>query len=97
MPDECQQDCNGNMIADLCDIANGNSFDCNGNGVLDECDVAGGTSEDCDGDEVPDDCQSLFFVDTSPTLGPIGDGIMLDDPQVCVGSRQGDPHRVSSP
>jgi hypothetical protein len=31
-------DCNGNQIADSCDIARGGSLDLNGNGVPDECD-----------------------------------------------------------
>ena len=74
IPDNCEPDCNGNGITDECDINDGISQDCNGNGVPDECDVASGTSQDCDGDEVPDDCQTLYFVDTSPPLGPIGDG-----------------------
>ena len=75
IPDDCEPDCNGNGIADECDIADGTSADCNENGVPDECDVADGTSEDCDGDEVPDDCQILYFVEVSPPLGPIGDGV----------------------
>ena len=40
MQDECEQDCNGNRIADECDIASGRSQDCNGNGLLDECDLS---------------------------------------------------------
>ncbi|MCH8823328.1 MAG: FG-GAP repeat protein [Planctomycetes bacterium] len=75
IPDDCEPDCNGNGIADECDITDQSSDDCNGNGVPDECDVADGFSEDCDGDEVPDDCQVLYFVETSPPLGPIGDGV----------------------
>ncbi|MCH8151113.1 MAG: FG-GAP repeat protein [Planctomycetes bacterium] len=84
IPDPCEPDCNGNGVADECDITSGTSQDCNGNGIPDECDVANGTSEDCDGDEIPDDCQTLYFVDTSPPLGPIGDGFpqtyVISDP-----------------
>jgi hypothetical protein len=32
-------DCNGNGIADACDIASGASIDCNHNGIPDECDL----------------------------------------------------------
>ncbi len=46
-------DCNGNMIDDVQDIANGTSLDCNQNGIPDECDVA---QRDCNGNGIPDDC-----------------------------------------
>lgn len=38
------EDCNGNFVADACDIANGTSVDANGNGIPDECD------DSCPGD-----------------------------------------------
>ncbi len=38
------EDCNGNLVADVCDIANGTSDDVNGNGIPDECD------DSCPGD-----------------------------------------------
>jgi hypothetical protein len=41
-------DCNGNGVADPCDIENGTSNDFNGNGVPDECAIAG--DKDADGD-----------------------------------------------
>ncbi|MFQ5463750.1 MAG: S8 family serine peptidase, partial [Phycisphaerae bacterium] len=50
-------DCNGNLIADTCDLSSGTSNDCNGNTVPDECDLAGGTSADCDANGVPDECE----------------------------------------
>ncbi|MDP7029982.1 MAG: lamin tail domain-containing protein [Phycisphaerales bacterium] len=37
MPDECDPDCNGNGVPDVCDIADGTSEDADGNGVPDEC------------------------------------------------------------
>jgi hypothetical protein len=46
-------DCNGNLIDDLDDIANGTSLDCNGNSIPDECEVA---QKDCNGNGIPDDC-----------------------------------------
>jgi predicted outer membrane repeat protein len=64
-------DCNGNGVADGCDIASGYSqdcdsnhvpdecdpfVDCNGNGVFDACDVYFGFSTDCNGNSVPDEC-----------------------------------------
>jgi hypothetical protein len=36
-PDECQGDCNGNGIADACDIVSGVSVDADANGYPDEC------------------------------------------------------------
>ncbi|MBM44541.1 MAG: hypothetical protein CMJ36_05980 [Phycisphaerae bacterium] len=63
-------DCNGNGVADDCDIANGDSsdaneneipdecetIDCNNNGINDADDIADGTSTDCNGNNVPDEC-----------------------------------------
>jgi hypothetical protein len=49
-------DCNGNLISDSNDIADGTSLDCNGNGIPDECDIADGTSLDCNGNGIPDEC-----------------------------------------
>lgn len=49
-------DCNGNMVADACDIASGTSDDCNGNGVPDECELADGTADDCNGNDSLDEC-----------------------------------------
>jgi len=44
-------DCNGNGIADLCEIENN---DCNGNSVLDACELAG---NDCNSSGVLDECE----------------------------------------
>jgi hypothetical protein len=55
------QDCNGNGIADQCDIASGISADCNSNGIPDDCDIAncGGDPgcTDCNGNGIPDGCE----------------------------------------
>ncbi|MBK8177870.1 MAG: right-handed parallel beta-helix repeat-containing protein [Planctomycetes bacterium] len=40
---EASADCNGNGVADPCDIAGGASSDLNGNGIPDECDCQGGS------------------------------------------------------
>ncbi|MGB2986529.1 MAG: hypothetical protein WBE26_11680 [Phycisphaerae bacterium] len=59
-------DCNGNGVADACDIdcdaygceaPCGLSADCNSNSVPDECDTASGVSEDLDDNGVPDECE----------------------------------------
>jgi len=51
-------DCNGNFIADVCDILNCPSdpacSDCNADGVPDSCELV---DNDCNNDLVPDDCQ----------------------------------------
>ena len=58
-------DCNGNGILDVDDIASGRSLDVAGNGVPDECESADCDGDgipddqepDCDGDGLPDDCE----------------------------------------
>jgi hypothetical protein len=50
-------DCNGNLVPDPVDIAEGTSKDCNGNGIPDECDIAEGRSTDVNDDCIPDECQ----------------------------------------
>jgi hypothetical protein len=50
-------DCNGNGLADTCDILAGTSADCQPNGVPDECDIADGTSEDANENGIPDECE----------------------------------------
>jgi len=54
-------DCDGNGIADYCDIAAGTAQDCNANGVPDSCDVGSGTDRDCDGNGRPDRCDVYLF------------------------------------
>jgi hypothetical protein len=53
---ECDLDCNGNLVADDIDIADGISQDCNANGIPDECDIADGMSQDCNANGIPDEC-----------------------------------------
>jgi len=52
------QDCNGNGIADVVDIALGTSLDCNLNGIPDECDVASGCTVDANNNGIPDQCEA---------------------------------------
>jgi hypothetical protein len=55
-----EPDCNGNGVADMCDIieCHGSFWcgDCNENGIPDECDIADGTSLDRDDNGLPDEC-----------------------------------------
>ena len=53
------RDCNGNGVADSCDLAQGSSQDCNANDTPDECDIAQGTSPDCNANGIPDECIEL--------------------------------------
>jgi len=57
------QDCNGNLIDDTCDIAEGTAQDCNRNGKPDSCDIAAGTSDDNNGNGIPDECECPGDVD----------------------------------
>jgi predicted outer membrane repeat protein len=51
------QDCNGNSISDVVDIANATSQDCNHNFIPDECDIANETSLDLNNNGIPDECE----------------------------------------
>lgn len=75
------QDCNGNGLADQCDLSCGapagacdlpgcgGGSDCNSNGVPDDCELAG---NDCNANGVPDDC------DIDPS-DPDGNGLVSMD------------------
>ncbi|MCH8966097.1 MAG: S8 family serine peptidase [Planctomycetes bacterium] len=64
-------DCNGNGIADECDLADGLGTDCNANGVLDVCDVVDGTSGDCNINGVPDECELAIPQDSCSQAQPV--------------------------
>lgn len=67
-------DCNGNGVADVCDLALTTSQDCNQNGLPDECDILAGTSQDLNADGQPDEClpcsliDLVFLIDTSLSM-----------------------------
>jgi hypothetical protein len=56
LPDECEPDCNGNMIPDDHEIAQGTSFDCDGNGIPDDCEITDAEGTDCNANGIPDAC-----------------------------------------
>jgi len=73
-------DCNGNGIADSCDVSCtglgcvepdcGTSADCNNNGIPDECD------NDCNGNGIPDNCDLNWETGVScDCSGPSGTGL----------------------
>jgi len=64
-----QQDCNGNGIGDVCDIADETSFDCNQNGVPDECECYG----DLNGDSEVNIEDILILIGQWGASGPYGD------------------------
>jgi hypothetical protein len=51
---DCNDDCQPNGVADVCDLAYGTSQDCNDNDVPDECELAG---NDCNSSGIPDECE----------------------------------------
>jgi len=65
-------DCNGNGLADWCEIANGAVPDCNGNQVPDACDILNGTSHDFDHNGRPDECDPLSESTDHLSLGTGG-------------------------
>ncbi|HNQ23015.1 MAG TPA: hypothetical protein PKK06_07970 [Phycisphaerae bacterium] len=73
-------DCNGNGIADPCDIdcgptgwacdvpGCGQAADCNANGIPDECDIASGKSGDDNVNSIPDECEvTRYYVRAGAT------------------------------
>jgi hypothetical protein len=82
-------DCNGNGIADGCELGRRIAGDCNGNNRLDECDIADGISFDCDGNIFLDECTGLIdmFVPAPPApSGGLGSSVAMNGPWVVVGS-----------
>ncbi|MEE2906560.1 MAG: hypothetical protein VX527_01885 [Planctomycetota bacterium] len=76
------EDCNGNMIPDACDIANGTSDDANGNGIPDECDDTCPGDADGDGDADVDDVLLILssYGSTNGDGDVTGDGVCnVDD------------------
>jgi hypothetical protein len=58
------QDCNGNSVADSCDIASGNSLDVNQNSIPDECECAPAPFAYCTG--------KVNTLGCTPSIGSIG-------------------------
>ncbi|MEM7167791.1 MAG: hypothetical protein AAF581_20235 [Planctomycetota bacterium] len=56
----CDDDCNGNMVADADDISMGTSQDCNTNNIPDECEIAAG-APDVNMNGIPDECEGASF------------------------------------
>ncbi len=63
------EDCNGNLVADICDIAAGTSADCQGNGRPDECETPF-PDFDGDGDVDTDDYAEFYGCLTGSCLNP---------------------------
>ena len=65
------EDCNGNLVPDLCEPGGGE--DCNSSSTSDLCDIFMDQSRDCNDNAVPDECEELpsgiLFVDDSATSG----------------------------
>ena len=72
-----QEDCNGNTIGDVCELANG-SVDCNSNGLVDSCEIAAGISPDCDSDGKPDDCEGAVFIASQSNLLPLTGAVFAE-------------------
>ena len=52
-----QENCDGDSIGDVCEIASGAEGDCNQNLIPDSCDIASGTSNDVEPNGIPDECK----------------------------------------
>lgn len=78
-------DCNGNGVADGCDIA---IIDCNTNAIPDDCELAG---NDCNANGVPDDCEltelnAIITTENESTNDGFGRAMSLDGDTLIVGA-----------
>ncbi len=73
-----QEDCDGDGLGDVCEIAAGISEDCDGNGIPDECQAEPLPGDDCDGDGVPDVCETDCQPNGVPDDCDVFDGTSLD-------------------
>ncbi|MCH7904775.1 MAG: hypothetical protein IH944_09450 [Armatimonadetes bacterium] len=92
-------DCDGNGVANSCQIADGSSQDCNSNFVPDACDIADGTSKDANDNGIPDECESPEcpwdvngdgIVDHHDLVEVVHNMGMCDDPDDCPWDVNGD-------
>lgn len=67
-----QEDCDGDGIGDVCEIADGTQQDCNFNDVPDDCEIADFITIDCNGDGLVDECQ----IAADPKLDVNGNGVI---------------------
>ena len=65
-------DCNGNLVPDVCDLYAGTSLDCNFNGIPDECDIASGFSKDCNQNGIPDECEGASIAYCTAKVNSLG-------------------------
>ena len=86
------QDCNGNDIADVDDIAAGTSEDCNSNDIPDECEpdiptdcAAGPGDDDCNGNGRKDMCDLICGISTD-----MNDNSVPDECEDCNGNLEPD-------
>ena len=82
-------DCNGNGIADGCELGGRTAADCNANGLLDECEIAAGTSFDCDRNGFLDECAGVVDALTPTILtqgAGFGSSVAMDGDWLVVGS-----------
>jgi hypothetical protein len=77
-------DCDGNGIADRCDLGAGPGgdcdvpgcglgSDCNGGGKLDACDILGARSLDCNGNSIPDECDTASIASLDCNVNSVPD------------------------
>ena len=69
-------DCDGNLIPDDCDIADG-AVDCDEDGILDECELADGTAPDINQNGVHDACEDVLVFQVPSTFPTIAEAFAV--------------------
>jgi hypothetical protein len=72
-------DCDGNGVADDCDVLLGNVPDCNENGIPDSCDYDNGVASDDNSNGIMDECEVYFIRSdaNADLVVDLGDAVFL--------------------
>lgn len=90
-----QQDCDGNAVNDLTDIANLTHPDCNANSIPDVCDLETEHSRDANSNNIPDECEPPANDSCLNSFIPQACQNMISNPNLGVCSVSAGPPNIS--